>query len=341
MQAVELVPFREAIRTGVDAVMTAHLAVPAYEPEEEPATVSEKVLTGLLRKDLEFSGLIVTDAMDMQGLTKQFPGGEAAVRALEAGADVLLMPPNPEVAIKAVLAAVKQGRLTEKRINESAMRILSAKARVGLHKNKLVNLEQISEVIDSADSEEQAQLAADKALTLVKNGNSLLPIQNAAGACIWVLAESRYGQQGRRFEDEVRSRFPNARMQHFDQQVLLSEMQEELQKASGCEAHIVAAYVAVAAYRGNVSLGGGYPEFMEALRATGVPVALVALGNPYLLRSFPWVNAYVATFSTVTTSETAVAKAIFGAIPMTGRLPVTIPGLAKYGEAAGAPSNSN
>ena len=130
-------------------------------------------------------------------------------------------------------------------------------------------------------------------------------------------------------------------MQHFDQQVLLSEMQDELQKAGACESHIVAGYVAVAAYRGNVALGGSYPAFMDTLKASGIPVALIALGNPYLLRSFPWVNGYVATFSTVITSEAAAAKAIFGVIPMTGRLPVSIPGLAKYGDAYGAPSNPN
>ena len=332
MQAVELVPFREAIGAGVDAVMTAHMAVPAYEPQEIPATVSKNVLTGLLRTDLGFGGLIVTDAMDMQGLTKAFPGGEAAVRALEAGADVLLMPPNPEAAIKAVLVAIKEGRISEKRINESAMRVLSAKARVGLHKNKLVDLEQISEVIDSAEAEEQAQLAADKAVTLVKNENSVAPVRTASGACVWVLAESRYGQQGRRFEEELRNRVPNARLQHFDQQVSFTEMEQLLQNAGACETHVVAAYVTVAAYRGNVGLGGNYPAFLDRLRESGTPVALIALGNPYLLRSFPWVNAYIATFSTVPTSETAAAKAILGAIPMSGRLPVSIPGIANYGD---------
>jgi beta-N-acetylhexosaminidase len=166
----------------------------------------------------------------------------------------------------------------------------------------------------------------------VKNQNSVIPVQNPGGACVWVLAESRYGQQGRRFEEEMRSRVPNVRMQHFDQQVSLTEMDQLLEKAGSCETHVVAAYVTVAAYRGNVGLGGNYPAFLERLQASGVPVALIALGNPYLLRSFPWVNAYVATFSTVPPSETSAAKAIVGAIPMTGRLPVSIPGLAKYGE---------
>jgi beta-N-acetylhexosaminidase len=341
MEAVELIPFREAIQAGVDSVMTAHMAVPAYEPEEIPATVSPKVLTGLLREQLAFGGLIVTDAMDMQGLTKQFPGGEAAVRALEAGADILLMPPNPEAAIKAVIAAVKEGRLTEKRIHQSAFRILSAKARVGLHKKKLVDLEQISDLIESTDAEEQAQTAADKAVTLVRNNANVLPLSNLAGSCIWVLSESRYGQQGRRFAEEVRNRAPNARLQIFDSQVSSGEMEQALQKAEACDAHVVAAFVSVAAYRGNVALGGQYPAFMEKLGASGTPVALISLGSPYLLRHFPDVAAYVATYSPAPTSEVAAAKAILGAIRMTGRLPVTIPGLARYGESVAAANNDS
>jgi beta-N-acetylhexosaminidase len=277
----------------------------------------------------------------MQGLTKQFPGGEAAVRALEAGADILLMPPNPEAAIKAVMAAVKEGRLSEKRIHQSAFRILSAKARVGLHKKKLVDLEQISDLIESTEAEEQAQTAADKAVTLVRNNANLLPLTNPASSCIWVLSESRYGQQGRRFAEEVRNRAPNARLQVFDSQVSSAEMDQALQKAEACDAHVVAAFVSVAAYRGNVGLGGQYPAFMEKLGASGTPIALVSLGSPYLLRHFPDVAAYVATYSPAPTSEVAAAKAILGAIRMTGRLPVTIPGLAKYGESVVASSNNS
>ena len=170
----------------------------------------------------------------------------------------------------------------------------------------------------------------------MKNENSIAQLRDPTGACIWVLAESRYGQQGRRFEEEIRARAPNTRLQHFDQQVSTTEIEQLMQKAGACETHVVAAYVTVAAYRGNVALGGNYPAFLEKLQASGSPVALIALGNPYLLRSFPWVNAYIATFSTVPTSEAAAAKAIIGATSMTGRLPVSIPGLAKYGESVAA-----
>lgn len=332
MQALELTPFREAVRAGVDAVMTAHMAVPAYEPEQIPATVSANVLTGLLREEVGFSGLIVTDAMDMQGLAKQFTPADAAVRSLQAGADVLLMTPNPEAAIKAVVAAVREGKLSEKRINASALRVLSAKVRVGLHRKKLVDLEEISEVIESAESEAHAQTAADRAVTLVKNEGGLLPLASPAGTCAWVLTENRYGQQGRKFAEEIRARAPSIRLQAFDPLVSVVEMEQSLQKAGACGTHVVAAFVSVAAYRGNVALGGNYPVLLEKLQTTGAPIAMIALGNPYLLRSFPNVNAYLATFSPVIPSETAAVKAILGSIDLTGRLPVTIPGLAKYGE---------
>ncbi len=169
MHAVELKPFEAAIAHGVDAVMTAHMAVPAIEPDDIPATASPKVLTGLLRNDLGFNGLIVTDALDMLGFAKQFSGGEGPVRAIEAGADVLLMPPDPEKAIHAVLAAIQSGRITRQRIDDSVMRVLAAKVRVGVIKKKLVDLDEVSDVLDSPEADEKVQQLSDRAVTLVKN----------------------------------------------------------------------------------------------------------------------------------------------------------------------------
>jgi len=176
IHSVELIPFEAAIAHGVDAIMTAHMTVPALEPKEIPATVSSRILTGLLREELGFRGLVVTDAMDMLGLAKQFSMGEASVRALEAGADVLLMPPDPEVAIRAVLAAVEKGRLSRMRIDQSALRVLEAKIRVGLTKKKTVDLEAVSDAIDTPEEAVHAQRVSDRAVTLVRNEGNLLPL---------------------------------------------------------------------------------------------------------------------------------------------------------------------
>jgi beta-N-acetylhexosaminidase len=340
MASTELVPFKAAVQAGVDSIMTAHMAVPAYEPEPIPATISQNVLTGIIRDEMKYSGLIVTDAMDMQGLTKQFPSGEAAVRALEAGVDVLLMPADPDAVVQAILAAVKQKRLTEKRINDSVMRILMAKARVGLHRGKLVDLEEISETIEAPELAEQAQLAADRAVTLVKNGADVVPLKNPANACFWIMSESRYGQAGRRLLEEIRSRSTEARAILLDPQVSQLELNDLATKAGQCEAHVAAAYITVGAFRGNVALSGNYPMLMEALAKSGTPVILVSLGNPYLLRSFPRVSAYLATFSPAPTSEAAAVRALFGEIAIGGRLPVGIPDIAKAGDGITVPAGS-
>ncbi len=331
LEQVEFVPFRAGIEAGVDAVMTAHLAVAALEPEPIPATVSKAILTGVLRGELGFKGLITTDAMDMQGLSKLFPAGEAAVRAIEAGVDLLLIPANARASVDALMAAVKSGRLTQKRIDESALKILNAKVRVGLNRQKLVDLERLSDGIESPEDNESALAVAAKALTLVKNEGALLPLREPARACYYLLAAGRFSTQGRDMVDLLRARVPKAKVALLDPQLPVAEFDQLAAGTAPCSAVVVAAYVTSGAYRGDVALSGHYPAFVDKLLASGKPMAFVALGNPYLLRSYPSVQAYLATFSTVLPSETAAVQALFGEIGVHGKLPVTIPGLAEYG----------
>lgn len=331
MEQVELVPFKAAIEAGVDGVMSAHLHVPAYEPEKLPATVSKNILTGLLRDDLGFKGIAVTDAMNMQGLTSQFPAGESAVRALEAGADLLLVPANAQESVRAILAAVKSGRLTQKRIDASVLKILNAKVHVGLNKRKLVDLETMSDEIDSPEDEEVAQRVAEKALTLVKNEGGVLPLRNPAGSCHYILAAGRFSTQGRDLGDQLRAGLRGAKVQLLDPQLPEAEFDQLALAAASCETVVVEAYVTASAFRGNVALAGNYPAFVEKLLAGSKPVVFVAFGNPYLLRTYPNVPAYLATYTTVAPSETAVVKALAGELEVNGKLPVTIPGLAEYG----------
>jgi beta-N-acetylhexosaminidase len=340
MNAVELVPFRAAVDRGVDAVMTAHMAVKALEPEEIPATVSSKILTGVLREELKFNGLIVTDAMDMQGLAAMFDTAEAAVRSIEAGADVLLMPHKAEDAIRGIVNAVKSGRISKKRLDESALRVLSAKVRLGLNKSRLVNTEGIGEVVDAPEDDEIAQRVADHAVTLVKDDGDMLPMRKVESTVLFVLAESRSGQQGRRLIEEVKKRAPKMKVQLLDPGMSKEDLDKVAQSAQDADSVVVAAFATVSAYRGDVALAGEYASFVDDLAAGKAPVTLAALGNPYLVRSFPNVKAYVTTYSTTQTSEAALAKALFGEIPMAGHLPVTIPGIAKYGDGIQLPAAS-
>ena len=338
IESVELVPFQAAISAGVDSIMTAHLAVPALEPKEIPATVSSNILTGLLRDELKFKGLVVTDAMDMQGLTQLFDNSEAAVRAIEAGADVLLMPRSAEEAINGVAAAVRSGRIPRKRLEESVARILSAKIRLGLTRNRIVDLHNIGEIVDSPEDEERAQQVADRAVTLVKDEKDLVPLRHPENTCLIALTENRYGRQGWELIDEARKRAPKMTAILADPKMSKTDLDQIAETAARCSQIVVAAYVAVSAYRGNVALAGDYPEFLNGLLAGKVALTLVAMGNPYLVRSFPNVQAYITTYSTTPTSEAALIKTLFGEVPITGHLPVSIPGFAKYGDGIQLPA---
>jgi beta-N-acetylhexosaminidase len=333
LERLELVPFKAAIRAGVDSVMTAHIAVPALAPPDVPATLSPAILTDLLKKQLGFQGLIVTDALEMRGIANGFSAGDAAVRALEAGADTLLMPSDPDAAIKAVIAAVESGRLTRARLAASVVKILSAKEKVGLAKKRFVNVEAISDVVNAPEANEKAQEVADRAVTLVRNQGGLVPLGNPERACYVVMNESRYSTQGQVFTQEVKKRgVPGSSLAAFDPSMPAAVLDQAVARLSACESYVVAAFVSVGANRGSVPLMGELPHAMETILAAGKPVALVALGNPYLLRGYPNVAAYLATFSTVPVSEIAAVKALFGEINIRGHLPVTIPGLAQYGE---------
>ena len=332
LETLEFTPFRAAIAHGVDAIMTAHLSVPALEPDEIPATVSSKVLTGVLREELKFQNIIVTDAMDMQGLAQMFNQGEAAVRAIEAGADVLLMPLNPEIVIRAVISAVEDGRLKRARIDESVMRVLAAKVRVGVVKKKLVDLDEISDVFDSQEDVTQAQQASDRAVTLVRNEHDVLPFAASAPSCLVVVVERRTSTAGQRMIDAYRKFSPKAQIVSVDASMNAAALAATVGDTSKCSAIVVAAFSTVAAYRGSVGLSGELTPFVAKLTEGSTPVALVAMGNPYLLSAFPKTAAYLATFSSTPPSEVSAVKALFGEIAIGGHLPVTIPGFAKYGD---------
>lgn len=338
MESVEFEPFRAAIAAGVDAVMTAHIAVPALEPENEPATVSSKIITGVLRGELGFHGITITDAMDMQGLSAAFSTSEAAVRAIEAGNDVLLMPKRAEDAINGVVAAVQSGRITKQRLEQSVAKVLTAKVQLGLLRKRVVDLDAIADQVDSPESEERAQLVSDRAVTLVNDRKDQLPLRHSESACLLTLSENRHGQQGQRLIEEVKKRAPGITTTALDPGMSPADLEQVAQKTAGCDQIIVAAFVSVSAYRGNVALAGAYPDFLNGLIAGKIPVTLAALGNPYLARSFPNASAYLTTYSPTPTSETSLAKVLFGEIPITGRLPVSIPGFAKFGEGIQLPA---
>ncbi len=338
METVELLPFRAAIQHGVDSVMTAHMAVPAFEPQPIPATVSRNVLTGLLRDELGFKGLIVTDAMDMQAVTSLYSSGEAAVRAIEAGADVLLMPTNPEACIRALEAAVKSGRISRRRIDESSAKILAAKRRTGLFRSRFVKIDSITDDLEAGKLNDLAQQVADRAFTLVKDDKHLFPIPGSENACLTVMTDGDFSTRGELLAATVQQHAPELQIYQVNSRMTPNLLSLFAADAAHCKENYLAAFVTVAANRGSVALEGGLNDFVKALLQGPAPVALISLGSPYLLRDFPQVSSYAATFSSAPSSELAAARAMLGEISISGKLPVSIPGIAKVGDGLDVPA---
>jgi beta-N-acetylhexosaminidase len=345
IETTELTPFRAAIAHDADAIMTAHLQVPSLDPAGLPATLSSPVLTGVLRNELGFKGLIVTDAMEMAGITSQFPEGEACARAVEAGADVLLMPLNPERCIDAIAAAVRSGRISRKRIDASAGRVLAAKQAVGLYRGRTVNLDSIPERAEDPELAEVAQRAASRAVTLVKDDKHLVPVSAtsaAAGpACLVVMTEAQFSTRGEALARELGHTITDLRVMVVNAMMDPSLLAGYVSAASSCGQIYIAAFITVSANRGSVALQGGLAGFLSQLIAGPKPVALISLGNPYLLRDFPGVSTYMATFSSTPSSEIAAARALLGTAAITGKLPISVPPVAKLGDGLTFPATAS
>ncbi|MBV8864413.1 MAG: hypothetical protein JO210_03330 [Acidobacteriaceae bacterium] len=340
IESLELVPFRAAIAHGVDSIMTGHLAVPAFEPEPVPATVSRNVLTNLLREELGFKGLVVTDALEMEAVTSLYPGGQAAVRAIEAGADVLLMPPDPEACIGAIMNAVGRKEISLQRLNASVQKVLAAKQRVGLFRNRLVNLDHISDDLEAGKLDVLAQSVADRAFTVVKDEKHLFPMPVSEETCLVIMSEGEFSTRGQTLVHTLQgSSTPlTVYVTHPSMpDTLLANFAADI---SHCKQVYVTTFITVGANRGNVSLQGGLNQFLKTVVAGAAPVALISFGSPYLYRDFPTVSAYGATFSVAATSEVAAARAMLGEIAITGKLPVSIPPLATIGEGLNVPAKA-
>jgi beta-glucosidase-like glycosyl hydrolase/CubicO group peptidase (beta-lactamase class C family) len=329
LESLELVPFRAAIAAGVGSVMTGHLNVPALEPDSNtPATLSQNILTGVLRKELRFEGLVVTDAMDMGGITVRFAPGEAAVRAVAAGADCLLMPPVPDAAFEALQTAVKSGRISKQRLDESVRRILQAKARLGLHQKRLVDVNAINHKFGSAAWQKEAQEISDRGVTLLRDTARRLPLDGTKPSRALLLAfyADPEPYPGEDLERELRSRFDSVTTLRADTRFVNAGILK-LPAADSYDAAIVAFFVRVSDRKGNVDVPAEQAALAEQVYKTGKPVITVGLGSPYLIESFPKAETWLAAFGISDVAQISIARALFGEIPARGHLPVTVPGV--------------
>jgi beta-N-acetylhexosaminidase len=343
LDAVELQPFRRAIEAGVDSVMLGHIAVPSLDPSGAPATLSQPIATDLLRRELKFEGLVVTDALEMQGVRAAWTG-EAAVRAVQAGADVILLPPQPSVAVQAVARAVREGALAEARIDASVLRILEAKERLGLHRNRKVDPAAIRKSVGRPADWARALAVARAGVTVVKNDGNVLPLRAEQPLRVLHLVMS----SDARVDPGVVQGIPEAELQarRIPTETLwlgpevADETAERILERSADFTHVIAsAFVKVGAFRGNADISEAHARLLSALADAGRKLVVVSFGSPYLLRQFPEVPAYVCSYGWAETSQRGAMAALFGEYATTGRLPVSLPGLYASGHGLQIPAH--
>jgi beta-N-acetylhexosaminidase len=362
LDSIELPPFERAISAGVDAIMVAHVTVPALDSgPNRVATTSKSIVTGLLKEELGFKGVVVTDALDMAGLTRLYGKdvGRAAVESFEAGNDMLIIPANLDASYKAVLQAVHSGEIERQRLDESVRKILELKASLGLNKARLVDLRELSTEIAKPENLEAGQRIADEAVTLVRDNGRVIPLQSygtpepglpyqslpevSNRLVVVIFSDDLRTDSGRMLERQILDRVPDAHIMYVDARSA-SGMKTSVVEAVQSAEHVVAAlYVIPVAGKAMRAAGGGLKNTVSMDDATGSlltaildqaadKTVVLAMGNPYVVQDFPAIENYVCAFSNASVSETAAVKAIFGEIPINGHLPVTIPGVAARGD---------
>jgi beta-N-acetylhexosaminidase len=353
LDSVELPPFRQAIAAGVDSVMVAHVTVPALDPDpNHVATISPTIVSDLLQKQLGFQGLVVTDALDMAGLTKLFANdvGRAAVEAFKAGNDLLIIPADLGASYQAMMKAVVSGEIPQNRLDASVLKILKIKASLRLNEARAVDLNLISGSVGRPENIGFGQAVADGAIAVVRDNGKVLPLKSKGtgpAALPYMGREETHNdvlavlfsddvrtESGRAFGREFRARIPDAKVIYVDPRVA-SGMSEEVLKAVD-EAKTVVAAVYVIPTAGKIGNSMAMADATGALLQKLIDraaekTAVIAMGNPYLASDFPKIENYVCTFSNASVSEVAAVKALFAEIPIRGHLPVTIPNIAQRG----------
>ena len=335
MDSVEIFPFRHAIEAGMGAVMTAHISVPSLDGGVgDPATLSSAVLTDLLRDEMEFDGLLFTDAMDMSAISRGFGAEEASVRAIEAGADVILMPPSVERAVEGIAAAVESGRIEASRIDASVRRILETKKQMGLDRDRAVQIDQIGQVVGIPAHTQVAAEIAERSITLLHNGGNLLPLLGTRSARVMSVSFRRTSDvlAGRYFNTRLRQTYPRLTTAGLDVNSGPALYEDLLRQARQQALVILSTYVTAFSQSGSLALPEEVVDFAGQLTEIGVPHIVVSFGNPYLITELPDVRAYMLAWSGSEVSQTAAAQALFGEIEISGRVPTRIPPLYEIGD---------
>ncbi len=351
LDAVELPPFQGGITAGAAGVMVAHMEMPAIDPEKRPATFSPVVIGEVLRGQMRFNGLIYSDSMKMAAITRMASPGEAAVRAVQAGIDVVLDSPDSAAAASALVAAVKDNTIPRARIESSVRRILEAKARLGLHRTRTVNLDAAPLTVGGRKHEAVAQAVSDRSITLIKDERVMVPLPTPRTGSVMYLSVLDYpsgwriAAPSRTMIPELRARWAATESFEISDRTTPSELDMVRALAAKYDAVVAGIFVRASSGSGRLDLAPQLEQFLKDIaRATErrkQPFVSVLFGNPYTAMGIPEAPAVMLTYDFSDGAERAAVKALAGEIPITGRLPIALPGMFELGHGLVRPAGSH
>jgi beta-N-acetylhexosaminidase len=336
LEQVELAPFRAGIAAGADAIMTGHIELPALDPTAGmPTTLSRPAVTSLLRGELGFDGLIYTDSMGMHAVSKVWSPGEAAVRAVQAGNDIVLHSPDDAEAFRAIRAAIDAGEIDRAQVDASVMRILRAKASLGLHRQKEVDLSKVPALVGGRAHQALADEVSQRSITLVKDERNQVPLRVPRDASVLYLSVLDYpagwgiAAPSRTFIPELRKRWPNVTAVELSDRTTAAELELVRAMASRFDAIVVSVFVRTASFSGRMDLAGPVMQLLNDLArttaGTNVPMVATFFGNPYVAMFLPDLPAALLTYDFYDRPEASAVRAIAGEAPIGGKLPIVLP----------------
>ncbi|CAA9369930.1 MAG: GH3, partial [uncultured Gemmatimonadetes bacterium] len=321
----ELVPFRSAVESGMAGVLVGHIAATGLDGDDAPpASLSPRMVVGVLRGSLGFRGLVVTDALNMGGVTREHTPAEASILALIAGADVLLQPPGTEEVIDALVRAVESGRVPRARLDDAARRVLTAKAVAGLHRGARADPAAIAARVGAAGHRAVAQRVADRSIVVERDEKRLLPIQRGTRVLHVTYSRTGRGPAGATLQRVLAEGGIAAEHVRVSPTTPAATFARLATRARGAGLLLVSAEVAPFQYQ-SLGVSGRFAPFVQSAAEAGVPVVVVSLGSPYLRNAFPAVGTYVLAWGPQAVSERAAGRGLTGAQPFLGHLPVTLP----------------
>ncbi|HEY7186359.1 MAG TPA: glycoside hydrolase family 3 N-terminal domain-containing protein [Vicinamibacterales bacterium] len=367
IDSVELVPFRRAIGAGLQGMMTFHGFVPALDTTPVPATLNPAMMTTLLRQQLGFKGLVITDAMDMNGVLAKVTTAqtaqvarsetgnygtinnsigiaEACKLAIRAGADVLLMPSDVPAAIDAVVSGVREGRFTQARVDSSARRILEMKRALGLDRQRVVSLDSVRSIVSDSAHLLVAATAAQRSITLGKDSLNLVPLTRSSAQPTRVLSITIANRTdlpaGATFNAELRRATTALRTELVYPDDPTPNFARLLALADSSDVAVVSSYLSTGTNVSNASAPEPIAQFIRDLAQRHPRTIVVAFGNPYFLQQVPAVSSYLVAWGGFPVSQTAAGRALIGAAPISGKLPISIPPLLRFGTGIARPGSS-